>query len=296
MSEDIGVVVLLFFAFAAGVVSSQLCGGHKHVIDTKVRRYLDMKKYELTGETMSHGGRVLYRIKALRDFGIVKAGDLGGWVESEKNLSHDGTAWVSGNALVTGNARVFGDARVCGNAGVYGNAQIYGSAMVYGNAIAYGNAGVCGDAMVYGNARVCGNAMVYGNAIVYSDARVYGNAQIYGNAIVYSDAWVFGTARVSGNAQVCGDARVYGTAQVSGDAWVSGNAWPVSPLYIQGTRHALTTSSRAELAIGCESYSVDYWLEHYVEIGEQHGYTPEQIEEYGRHIRYAAKWLEGVKT
>ena len=75
-----------------------------------------LKKYELTEQNPV---TKMYRIKALRDFGDVKTGDIGGWVEGEKNLSHDGDAQaygnaeVSCNAEVSGNARVFGDARVC---------------------------------------------------------------------------------------------------------------------------------------------------------------------------------------
>ena len=75
-----------------------------------------MKKFELTEETKIVNGGILHRIQALIDFGDVKAGDLGGYIEKEVNLSHDGDAWVSGNARVYGNARVFGDARVSGNA------------------------------------------------------------------------------------------------------------------------------------------------------------------------------------
>lgn len=42
----------------------------------------------------------------------VKAGDLGGWVESENNLSQVGDAWVGGDAEVGGNAEVSGNAEV----------------------------------------------------------------------------------------------------------------------------------------------------------------------------------------
>lgn len=59
-----------------------------------------MKKYELTNECITFTGRKLYRIKALVDFGDVKAGELGGYIEKEDNLSHDGNAWVSDNAKV----------------------------------------------------------------------------------------------------------------------------------------------------------------------------------------------------
>ena len=111
-----------------------------------------MKKYELTDDTVQIFSKTLHRVKALCDFGDVKAGDLGGYIESESNLSHDGDAWVYGNA------RVYGDAWVCGNARVYGDARVYGNARVSGNAW------VSGDAEVYGNARVYGDAEVYGNA------------------------------------------------------------------------------------------------------------------------------------
>ncbi len=63
-----------------------------------------MKKYELTTDTKTFLGRKLFRIKALISFGDVKAGDLGGYVEKESNLSHDGNACVCGNARVCGNA------------------------------------------------------------------------------------------------------------------------------------------------------------------------------------------------
>ena len=118
-----------------------------------------MKKFELTAEFVTNVfGKKLFRIKALVAFGDVEKGELGGFIEKEDNLSHDGNAWVYGNARVFGNARVYGDARVYGNARVYGDARVYGNAQVYGNA------------WVYGNARVYGNAQVSGDARVYDDA------------------------------------------------------------------------------------------------------------------------------
>ena len=49
-------------------------------------------KYELTATSKVVSGHTVYRIKALRSFSTVTIGDLGGWVETETNLSHDGTA------------------------------------------------------------------------------------------------------------------------------------------------------------------------------------------------------------
>ncbi|MFW9326943.1 hypothetical protein, partial [Glaesserella parasuis] len=83
-------------------------------------------KYELLkDDTVNHHGRTLYRIKALITFGTVVAGELGGYIETEKNLDHRGNAWVYGNA------RVYGDALVYGDTLVYGNAQVRSFAFIY---------------------------------------------------------------------------------------------------------------------------------------------------------------------
>lgn len=55
-----------------------------------------MKKYELTREQIVVDGYALHRIRALREiprFGV-KQGELGGYVEREENLSHEGSCLV----------------------------------------------------------------------------------------------------------------------------------------------------------------------------------------------------------
>jgi len=82
-----------------------------------------MKKYKLVkSDYVIVRGKKLYRIKALRNFGSVKTGYLGGYIESEFNLSHQGNAWICDDAKVFGNAQVYGDALVSGNAKVFGDA------------------------------------------------------------------------------------------------------------------------------------------------------------------------------
>lgn len=108
-----------------------------------------MKKYELTEETTNIFGKTLHRIRATRDFSNVHAGDLGGFIENELNLSHDRDTWVYGNALVYGDARVGGKALVSGDARVGGDAWVGGNALVSGNALVYGNALVKGTRDIY---------------------------------------------------------------------------------------------------------------------------------------------------
>ena len=130
-----------------------------------------MKKFELTTEFITNMfGIKLFRIKALVEFGNVKAGELGGYVEKEENVSQDGNAKVSGNAKVYGGAKISGNAEISGNAWIYGNAKVSGNAKVYGGAWVYGNAKISSNAKVYNDAEVSGNAEISGNAWVYGNA------------------------------------------------------------------------------------------------------------------------------
>ena len=88
------------------------------------------KKYKLTEETKKWCGRTLHRIEALKDFGNVKAGDKGGWIEKEENLSHQGDAWVYGSACVSGEACIYGEACVSDSACVSGSARVFDCARV----------------------------------------------------------------------------------------------------------------------------------------------------------------------
>ena len=120
-----------------------------------------MKKYKLTTETLQFAGRTLHRIKAVKDFDSIKAGEFGGWIENEKNLSQDDNAWIYGDAMVFDNAEVYGNANVSDYANVFGNAEVYDNAKVYGNAEVYGNANISYYAKVYGNAVIKGDAIVH---------------------------------------------------------------------------------------------------------------------------------------
>ena len=59
------------------------------------------KHFELTDETIEVDGKTLHRIRCTRDCKWANAGDLGGFIEKEDNLSDN--AWVSDNARVAGN-------------------------------------------------------------------------------------------------------------------------------------------------------------------------------------------------
>ena len=208
-------------------------------------------KYKLTEETIIYFGKTLYRIEALKDFGNVKKGDKGGYVEKEDNLSQEGNCWISDNAKVFDSALVSGDAEVFGYAIVYGNAKVYDNTLVYGNAKVFDNAYVYGDAYVYGN------ALVFGDAKVYDYAKVSDNAQVYGNAFVYDYAIVCGNAEVSGNAEIknSSDYIVFKNCWSSGRyfTWTrNNNMWKVGCFY--GTGEELIAKAYKDSEISGREY------------------------------------------
>lgn len=99
------------------------------------------KKYTLLKDEfvkLSNGTK-LYRIMALRDILsdrlMVLAGQKGGFVESERNLSQSGDSWVFDGCVVRENAFVCMDAIIKGKSEIWGEAYITGSAVVKNCAI-----------------------------------------------------------------------------------------------------------------------------------------------------------------
>lgn len=150
---------------------------------------MENKKYKLTEEIIVHKGKTLYRIQALRhiivshnqDFILlVKQGDLGGYIQSEHNLSHKGSCWVYDNAKIHEYANVYGDAKI------KDNAEVYGFAVISDNAIINGSAEIFENAQVFHNARIYDNAKIYGCAHVWDHATVRGKEEIGGTVQRFS--------------------------------------------------------------------------------------------------------------
>lgn len=140
------------------------------------------RKYELTDETIQINGRILHRIKALKDFDDVKKGDIGGYVENEWNLAQDGECWIYGKAKAYDHARVGLDAKI------YDNVRINGKAMITDKASAHDNVWIRECTLVCESAKLYDFAAVHGSATIRSNAIVTGRAVINGSAWITQDA------------------------------------------------------------------------------------------------------------
>lgn len=147
-----------------------------------------MKKYKFTGETGFINGHTVHRICALRDIHIrnvgrygmnlnIKAGSIGGWIESEENLSHNGECWVGENAVV------YEKAFVDQGAYVSGQAKIRDEAVVTGNAWVHGGAYIMGRSLVTENVTVSDDAKITGKSCIKGDASISGEVKVINKTV-----------------------------------------------------------------------------------------------------------------
>lgn len=141
----------------------------------------------------------LHRIRALRDIGEkVKAGDLGGFVEIEANLSFEpgDDAWIFDDAIACEDGYVDKGACLRNRAVVCGNAYVSHGAQMSGDSRAEDNAYIRG-ATLSRCARASGNSMILqspstkvspiltGNCAVYG--KVMGDVTLTGSMVVIND-------------------------------------------------------------------------------------------------------------
>ena len=140
-------------------------------------RTISNQKYEITD--MAHEEYpFLHRIRALRDIcGEIRAGDIGGFVESESNLSAEpgDCAWIFDDAIACGSAYVSKGSVMSGHSRAEDNAYLRGASMT-GKALASGNAQIIHDPHTMGTPILSGNCKVYGT--VQGDIRITGSAVI----------------------------------------------------------------------------------------------------------------------
>lgn len=130
------------------------------------------KKYELLkDQSVEVQGVTLHRIQYLQDIleHNVISGDLGGWIESEYNLSQEGSCCILDDCYVMGCATVVDDAVIYEKAFIQGNAEIKGKSSIYGSSRIKGNSIII-DSTVRDGSEISGpficNSLVEENSVL----------------------------------------------------------------------------------------------------------------------------------
>ena len=168
------------------------------------------KKYRLLeDDTIVRDGRTLYRIQALRDVCYsVKEGKVGGYVESEANLSHEGRCWLYHDACAYEDARVEGDAMMKLDATLRGKAKLIEKACLWNHAIVQGEAQVGGESILEDQVVVGGKANVKGWVRLKECVHVGENAHVEGDSKELS-------LLIKGTTMIVGDTIIQGYGRFS---------------------------------------------------------------------------------
>lgn len=173
------------------------------------------KKYILTDNVKRVDGKFFRQIKAVRNFSNISKGELGGYIQNEDNLSHDGTCWVHEGGFVAEHARVIEDAQVYKGM-VFNSATISDRAKIGrilgGNEFPqiYGNAFVTGKAVVRDYATIGGFAVLKDCAQVSDFVRIDDEAVMEGDTHAFHYACLFDCAHMKDNSFVCGHCKIGG--------------------------------------------------------------------------------------
>lgn len=101
-----------------------------------------------------------FRLVATKEFWcgdyFVKRGSKGGLVDSQDNLSQDGSCWITKDACVYGNARIEGDALITDRAIVCADAIVRGKSIINDDCQVCGKSIVDGDSVVAGSIELVG--------------------------------------------------------------------------------------------------------------------------------------------
>jgi UDP-3-O-[3-hydroxymyristoyl] glucosamine N-acyltransferase len=148
------------------------------------------RKYVLTGETKTHAGYTLRRIRRLSD------GQIGGWIERESNLSQAGSCWVADDAVVFERAYVTDHACARGRAVVGGRATLREWAEARDEAQLWGEAWLCDHACARGHAQIIGSASLYDWAAAEEEAVIGEHAALFDGVVVRGSSYVGGESRL----------------------------------------------------------------------------------------------------
>ena len=182
-------------------------------------------KYELIKESKTYfAEREIFRIRALKDFNNVKAGDIGGWVCSYNNLSQDGNCWIYDEAKCLDNARVYDNAVMCGNAVMFGNAKMFDNAKMSDNSIMCDNAEMCGNSKMYDTSTMCGSSTMCDNAEMFDDTEMCDNAMMFNNSKMFDNAKMCGSSKMFDNAEMCDSSIMFDNAVMCDNAEMCGRA------------------------------------------------------------------------
>lgn len=194
--------------------------------------YVGIEHFDLRALWATSDKARLFRVRALRDFADVKAGDVGGFVENPHNLSQYGDCWIYNDAVILGErSHLFGNAVMRDNAMLSGGAQAGGRAEMSGFAHLEGIGGRLDsdakmsehahgiDSFITGKSCIAGNAQIE-RSVVETTGVIDDCACIKDGAIIVGNVKATGSVCVCGQVLISGDVTLRGAFKIGGECMI----------------------------------------------------------------------------
>ena len=178
---------------------------------------MENRKYEITDITMEFEERTLYRIRALKNFRNVKAGDLGGWVSGKHNLSQEGECWIYDEAKCMDNARMYH------NSAMYNNAVMCDFSEMHGCSEMHNYSAMLDNSRMYNCSAMYDNSRMYNDSKMYSNSRMFDNSAMYNNAVMLDNSKMFENSRMYRDSRLKNKENLYGKLVTKVDRFIEIN-------------------------------------------------------------------------
>ena len=178
---------------------------------------MENRKYEMTNITMEFEERTLYRVRALKNFRNVKAGDLGGWVSGKHNLSQEGDCWIYDEAKCMDNARMYH------NSAMYNNAVMCDFSEMHGCSEMHNYSAMLDNSRMYNCSAMYDNSRMYNDSKMYNNSRMFDNSAMYNNAVMLDNSKMFENSRMYRDSRLKNKENLYGKLVTKVDRFIEIN-------------------------------------------------------------------------
>lgn len=210
------------------------------------RKYTRIKQW-----TYLPDGRKLQRIKAVRSFGTINEGTIGGFIEYDENLSHHGNCWVADNAIAAGESRVRRNAllrdrsRIDDHVIVSDSAIVQDKSLLRDDVLVYGHVVIGDQSFLAGSVTVCGHVHIFCRprytcsgknriANLCDLVMVKDFARLEGTILLRDHCIVGGNSIIRNNVRIIEHARIEDNALIESSACIGDHALICQSAHVGG--------------------------------------------------------------
>lgn len=140
------------------------------------------------------------------------------------------------------------------------------------------------------------DCVIRSNSEIGSGTTIGNNVYVGESVSIGNDVSIGDNTIIQGNSRINNGCSIGNDVILSKDCFITSNCTIQNTIRITGSRDNVNWFGDDQLQIGCMKASLEEWLETFQSVGEQHKYSPKQIEEYHTYINVCNTLTNTIKT